>query len=59
VTVTVKVANAGPAAAVKTGTALLIPRGWAVASAGGGTVASTVKDPNLFNNVTLISIRCG
>jgi hypothetical protein len=92
--VTVKVANAGPSAAVKTGTALLIPRGWAVASAGGGTVigrqlitftdaslaadgtitytvtltapaakgrallaaavASTVKDPDILSNVTLI-----
>ena len=38
VTVTVKVANAGPSAAVKAGTALLIPPGRAVASAGGGTV---------------------
>ena len=38
VKVTLTVANAGPSAAAKTGTALLIPRGWSVASAGGGTV---------------------
>jgi hypothetical protein len=97
VTVKLTVANAGPSAAAKTGTALLIPRGWTVASAGGGTVtgkqlitftdasvaanatitytvtltapatkgtglltaavASTVKDPNIRNNLTLILIR--
>jgi hypothetical protein len=38
VKVTITVGNAGPSAAAKTGTALLIPRGWTVASPGGGTV---------------------
>jgi hypothetical protein len=37
-TVTITVRNAGPSAAARTGTALLIPRGWAVASPGGGTL---------------------
>jgi hypothetical protein len=38
VTVTLTVRNAGPSAAARTGTALLIPRGWTVTSPGGGTV---------------------
>jgi hypothetical protein len=37
-TVTITVRNAGPSAAARTGTALLIPRGWTVASPGGGTL---------------------
>jgi hypothetical protein len=57
VTVTVKVANAGPSAAVKTGTALLIPRGWTVASAGGGTVIGrqliTFTDASLAAEATI------
>lgn len=35
-TVTITVRNAGPSAAARTGTALLIPRGWTLASPGGG-----------------------
>jgi hypothetical protein len=38
VAVTLTVHNAGPSAAARTGTTLLIPRGWTVASAGGGTL---------------------
>jgi hypothetical protein len=38
VTVTLTVRNAGPSAATRAGTALLLPRGWTVASAGGGTL---------------------
>jgi hypothetical protein len=63
VTVTVTVANAGPSAAVKTGTALLIPPGWTVARAGGGTVigrqfitftdASLAADGTITYTVTL------
>jgi hypothetical protein len=38
VTVTLTVRNAGPSAATRAGTALLLPRGWTVANAGGGTL---------------------
>jgi parallel beta helix pectate lyase-like protein/uncharacterized protein DUF11 len=37
-TVTITVRNTGPSAAARTGTALLIPRGWTVVSPGGGTL---------------------
>jgi Domain of unknown function DUF11 len=36
--ITLTVRNAGPSAAGRTGTALLIPRGWTVTSPGGGTL---------------------
>jgi hypothetical protein len=51
VTLTITVRNAGPSAATKTSTALLIPRSWAIASAGGGTVIG--KQLITFTDATL------
>lgn len=51
VTVTITVRNAGPSAATKTSTALLIPRSWTIASPGGGTVIG--KQLITFTDATL------
>jgi hypothetical protein len=57
VTLTLTVRNAGPSAAAKTSTALLIPRSWSIASPGGGTVTSrqliTFTDPTLAAGGTI------
>jgi hypothetical protein len=51
VPVTATVTNAGPATATKVGTVIVIPRGWTVTNAGGGTVVG--KQLVLFTTPSL------